>query len=140
MTDGIATHHIPSRPPVDTPTAKSNDAQTIQSWQGGGFRIELTANPSHPDELLTRLSYKVFDDEWARTSGHDALIFAGDDLLSASSTDPWTDAVRALSALFGCESGDIADSYFAVYSRAQLAWRDQRASALCRWGDLHLVR
>jgi hypothetical protein len=139
MTDGIATHRLPSRPPVDTPTAKSNDPQTIWSWQGEGFRIELSANPSDPDELLTRLSYKVFDDEWARVSGHDALIFAGDDLLSASSSDPWTDAVRALSALFGCEPGDIADRYFEAYSRTQLAWRDQRANALGRWGNLHFA-
>jgi len=134
--DGTQPHRFPpdDRTTVQHPWVDDPHPQKIHSWHGDGFRIEVHPRDHTGDGSAIQLSYRVFDDIWAGLSGQEPLIFAGDDLLSDPHTGAAHRPAQALSAIFGCESGEFAETYFAAYSPAQLAWRDARAGDLSTWG------
>lgn len=100
-----------------------DDESFVREWASGPFRLELhEANRAHFGEP-TPIGYRFYHD--------DQLIFEGDGIeVPAGESLDGDSTVRAVLNFLSQQPGDVEPRYFARYTPAQLAWRDEHAKDL----------
>jgi len=95
----------------------------MREWTAGPFRLQLHEPTRWPAGDPTPIGYRFYH--------HDELIFEGDDIaVPAGQSLDGDQTVRGVLGYLALRPGDVEADYFAGYTPAQLAWRDEHAEAL----------
>ena len=99
------------------------DQSLMREWTAGPFRLQLHEPTRWPAGDPTPIGYRFYH--------HDELIFEGDDIaVPAGQSLDGDQTVRGVLGYLALRPGDVEADYFAGYTPAQLAWRDEHAEAL----------
>jgi hypothetical protein len=112
-----------------------DERSLMREWASSPFRLELyeLGEPSlRREDGKTPIGYRFYHD--------DQLVFEGDDIaVPAGQTLDGDQTVRGVLGFVALGPGDVEADYFARYTPAQLAWRDQHAEdlagLLAEWDD-----
>ena len=100
-----------------------DDQSLMREWASGPFRLELHETSRVHFGEPTPIGYRLYH--------HGQLIFEGDDIAVPEGESLDGDqTVRAVLEFLSQRRGDVEADYFARYTPAQLAWRDQHAEDL----------
>lgn len=97
--------------------------ELIRTWAASGFKLAMYDTHKRDRRGQTNIAYKLWD--------NGKLIFDDSDFscspMYANDSD---ESVSCLLGFLSLKDGDIDDEYFARYTPAQIAWRDERAEEL----------